>query len=239
MPIGEEYIPRDIITQFHKEYDDYRKYFIKKVYDYLMVDFGVLSVILSFFFVNLTNLSKIYCLILFIFAIIPKWIIITNKLKQFGVPIKKFWEEYDKIEEKAKELDSKDKLVFIKKETEEMYYGSIYNATISTYDYYTKWMNRLNKYISFSLFCVIIVLLNLGKAGLESDPHFKFIINYSFGWISLGLFLFPLIYVFLPEIIKLFKILIKKCSESKEIDADMNDPRKLNETQTLNQIERT
>ena len=100
-------------------------------------------------------------------------------------------------------------------------------------------MNRLNKYISFSLFCVIIVLLNLGKAGLESDPHFKFIINYSFGWISLGLFLFPLIYVFLPEIIKLFKILIKKCSESKEIDADMNDPRKLNETQALNQIERT
>jgi hypothetical protein len=202
MPIGEEYIPKDIITQFYKEYDDYRKHFIKKVYDYLMVDFGVLSVILSFFFVNLTNLSKIYCLILFIFAIIPKWIIITTKLKQFGVPIKKFWEEYDKIED-------------------------------------NKWMNRLNKYISFSLFCVIIVLLNLGKAGLESDPHFQLIINYSFEWISLGLFSFPLIYVFLPEIFKLIKILIKKCSKSKEIDANIKDTRKLNETQTLNQIERT
>lgn len=214
----EYYIPKDIINFFYQENNEYRKYFIKKSYDYLLVDFTVLSIILSFFFNVLSNWSKLFTVLLFIFAISSKWYIITKKLKEFVIPFEMFWKEYDTIEEKANKIQNeKEKIQFIKKETEEMFFGSKYNTARDTHNYYTNLMRKLNKYISFSFFCVIIVLLNIGRAEINKIIILGDFFIISFDVLIFLLFLFSVIFVLYPfKFIKKWVLKVKKKENPEE-----------------------
>ncbi len=95
------HIPKDHIEKFFESNDNYRKYYISKVHQYLLIDFTILSVILTLSFVNLTIFSRITTIILFFCTFSTKFIIITKKLKEYAIPIDEYWKKYDIIVEKA------------------------------------------------------------------------------------------------------------------------------------------
>ena len=164
------HIPKDHIEKFFESTDNYRKYYISKVHQYLLIDFTILSVILTLSFVNLTIFSRITTIILFFCTFSTKFIIITKKLKEYTIPLDEYWDEYNKIVKKAekKNDDQNKKNLFIKRELDEVYYATLKTATKDTHKYYTAAMHKLNKYISFSFFNIIIVLLNIGFITLFS-----------------------------------------------------------------------
>ena len=108
------HIPKDHIEKFFESNDNYRKYYISKVHQYLLIDFTVLSVILTLSFVNLTIFSRITTIILFFCAFSTKFIIITKKLKEFTIPLDKYWDKYHTIINKAEKKynDQKEKNLF-------------------------------------------------------------------------------------------------------------------------------
>lgn len=158
------YIPKDHIEKFYKSNDKYRKYFISKVHQYLLIDFTVLSIILALSFEGLTVFSRIITIILFLCAFSTKFKIIIKKLKEFTVPIDEYWDRYDIIKEKAENgyKDQKEKNNFIERELDETYYATLKKATEDTHKYYPEAMHKLNRYITFSFFNIFIVLLNIG-----------------------------------------------------------------------------
>ncbi len=190
------YIPSHIVDDFFNQNDEYRKYFIKKAADYLLVDFTVLSIVLSFFFTRLTIISMIACITLFFLAIQTKWYIISRKLREFVIPIKQFWEKYKEIEKEAGELPDEEKKEYIKKESNEVYYATKKDAAIDTHDYYVKLMSKLNRYISFSFFCIIIVLFNIGIYGLFNENITNIMFQIFFDLVITFIFFIAIIFGF-------------------------------------------
>ena len=212
-------IPKNIIDDFYNQNNEYRKYFIKKATDYLLVDFTVLSLILSFLFTKLTTVSKIICIILFLLAIIPKYFIISKKLREFLVPIDEFWERYAKLEENAKDMDKEKKYKYINKEAEEIYYATKKDAAMDTHKYYINYMGKLNRYISFSFFSVVIVLLNLGALSLFGEDINNPLVLIPFNLLIISIFIISLFSGFnlfskIKEALKNIKNFLKKKSET-------------------------
>ena len=158
------YIPKDHIEKFYKSNDKYRRYFISKVHQYLLIDFTVLSIILALSFEGLTVFSRIITIILFICAFSTKFKIVTKKLKEFTVPFEEYWDKYYVIVEKAEKeyKGQEERNTKIERELDESYYATMKKVTEKTQKYYPEAMHKLNRYITFSFFNIIIVLLNIG-----------------------------------------------------------------------------
>ena len=131
------YIPKDHIDKFFESNDTYRKYYINKVHQYLLIDFTILSVILTLSFVNLTILSKITTIILFFCAFLTKFIIVTKKLREYTIPFDEYWDEYQIIIKKAEEknINQNEKIESIKRELDEVYYATLIKATENTHEH--------------------------------------------------------------------------------------------------------
>ena len=175
------YIPKEHIDKFYEKNEKYRKYYIKKVQQYLLIDFTILSVILTLSFTGLKVISRAITIFFFICAFSTKFNIITKKLKEFGVPLDKYWEKYDSIKQEveAQVEDQKVRDERIKRELDEVYYATLIKATKDTEDHYNPAMHKLNRYITFSFFNILIVLFNIG-------------FNEFFSWcIIFGIFIFP------------------------------------------------
>lgn len=203
------HIPKDHIEKFFKSNDNYRKYYINKVHQYLLIDFTVLSVILILSFVNLTIFSRITTIILFFCAFSTKFIIITKKLKEYTIPFDEYWDKYHTIVKKAEKehIDQNEKNLFIKRQLDEVYYATLKKATEDTHKHYTKAMHKLNRYISFSFFNIIIVLLNIGFITLFSWNLMGEIFVFPFDLIIIFMFFIAMVFGF--DIVSYIKSFIK------------------------------
>lgn len=192
------HIPKDHIEKFFESNDNYRKYYINKVQQYLLIDFTVLSVILTLSFENLTIFSRISTIILFFCAFSSKFIIITKKLKEFTIPLDEYWDKYHKIVQKVEKenQDQKEKNFIIERELDEVYYATLKTATEDTHKHYTEAMHRLNKYISFSFFNIIIVLLNIGFIAFFSWNLIGKIFVFPFDLIIVFIFFLTIVFGF-------------------------------------------
>lgn len=203
------HIPKDHIEKFFESNDNYRKYYISKVHQYLLIDFTVLSVILTLSFMDLTIFSRINTIILFCCTFSTKFIIITKKLKEFTIPFDEYWDKYDTIAKKADNVynNQNEKNFFIKRELDEIYYATLKKATGDTNKHYTEAMHKLNKYISFSFFNIIIVLLNIGFIPFFSWNLICEIFVFPFDLIIICIFFIALFFGF--DLVSYIKSFIK------------------------------
>lgn len=203
------HIPKDHIEKFFESNDNYRKYYIIKVHQYLLIDFTALSVILTLSFVNLTIFSRITTLILFFCAFSTKFIVITRKLKEYTIPFDEYWDKYHTIVKKAEKdyINQNEKNTFIERELDEVYYATLKTATGDTHKHYTEAMHKLNKYISFSFFNIIIVLLNIGFITFFSWNLICVIFVFPFDLIIFFIFIIAMVFGF--DIVSYIKSFIK------------------------------
>ncbi len=203
------HIPKDHIEKFFESNDNYRKYYISKVHQYLLIDFTVLSVILTLSFTNLTFISRITTIIIFLCAFSAKFVIISKKLKEYTIPLNEYWDKYHIIVKKAEKeyKDQNTKNLFIKRELDEIYYATLKTATEDTHKHYTEAMHKLNKYISFSFFNIIIVLLNIGFITFLSWNLIGEIFVFPFDLITIFTFFIAMVFGF--DIFRYIKAFIK------------------------------
>lgn len=78
--------------------------------------------------------------------------------------LREYWDRYNDIKVKTESQveDQEERNKIIERELDEAYYATLKNATEKTDKYYTNAMHKLNLYITFSFFNILIVLLNIG-----------------------------------------------------------------------------